>query len=301
MSAALELAERGYDVIVVEARRVGWGASGRNGGQLVNGYSRSLSEVRKHYGEQAERDFGAMALEGAGIIRERVKKYNIECDLRDGNAIVAMHQAHMRFLRERVAEWRRHGHDSVRLLEKEEVKSAVNSERYVGGYLDPLGGHMHSLNYVLGEAVNTADGTFSTGSLEPIRIDEYAFINTNTPTSTATIGLNLPSTNENINDHLGTVFSALSGTNNDNLETYDIGIVDSNGAKKSAQLNFTKQSDNVWQVSATTSRSSSPQADTINFGGTAEANDTYSVTVNIAGTPTTVTYTSTGAEGGTRS
>ena len=161
------------------------------------------------------------------------------------------------------------------------------------GYLVDRNGY-----YVLGEAVNTTDGTFSTGSLEPIRIDEYAFINTNTPTSAATIGLNLPSTNENINDHLGTVFSALSGTNNDNLETYDIGIVDSNGAKKSAQLNFTKQSDNVWQVSATTSRSSSPQADTINFGGTAEANDTYSVTVNIAGTATTVNYVSTGTEAG---
>ena len=65
------------------------------------------------------------------------------------------------------------------------------------GYLVDRNGY-----YVLGEAVNTADGTFSTGSLEPIRIDEYAFINTNTPTSTATIGLNLPSTNENINDHL---------------------------------------------------------------------------------------------------
>jgi len=151
---------------------------------------------------------------------------------------------------------------------------------------------------VLGEAVNATDGTFSTGSMEPIRIDEWAYINTNTPTSTASIGLNLPTTNEKINDHLGTVLSALSGTNNDNLQTYDIEIVDSNGAKKSTQLNFTNQSNNVWQVSATTDRNSSPQADTINFGGTAEANDTYAITVNIGGTATTVNYTSTGTEGG---
>ena len=161
------------------------------------------------------------------------------------------------------------------------------------GYLMDRNGY-----FVLGEAVNATDGTFSTGSMEPIRIDEWAYINTNTPTSTASIGLNLPTTNEKISDHLGTVLSALSGTNNDNLQTYDIEIVDSNGAKKSAQLNFTNQSNNVWQVSATTDRNSSPQADTINFGGTAEANDTYAVTVNIGGTATTVNYTSTGTEGG---
>jgi len=161
------------------------------------------------------------------------------------------------------------------------------------GYLMDRNGY-----FVLGEAVNATDGTFSTGSMEPIRIDEWAYINTNTPTSTASIGLNLPTTNEKINDHLGTVLSALSGTNNDNLQTYDIEIVDSNGAKKSTQLNFTNQSNNVWQVSATTDRNSSPQADTINFGGTAEANDTYAITVNIGGTATTVNYTSTGTEGG---
>ena len=161
------------------------------------------------------------------------------------------------------------------------------------GYLMDRNGY-----FVLGEAVNATDGTFSTGSMEPIRIDEWAYINTNTPTSTASIGLNLPTTNEKISDHLDTVLSALSGTNNDNLLTYDIEIIDSNGAKKSTQLNFTNQSNNVWQVSATTDRNSSPQADTINFGGTAEANDTYAVTVNIGGTATTVNYTSTGTEGG---
>ncbi len=161
------------------------------------------------------------------------------------------------------------------------------------GYLVDRNGY-----YVLGEAVNYTDGTFTTGSLEAVRVDEWAFINSNTPTSTATLGLNLPSTAGKISDHLGTVLSALSGTNNDDLETYNIGVVDSNGAKKSAQLNFTKQSNNVWQVSATTDRNSSPQADTINFAGTAEASDTYSVTVDINGTATTVNYTSTGTEGG---
>lgn len=152
LSAALELAERGYSVIVVEAERVGWGASGRNGGQLVNGYSRRLAEVRKHYGTQAEHDFGRMALEGSEIIRERVAKYAIQCDLRDGNSLVAMHAAHMRHIRERVEEWHAIGHTSVRLLEGDAIRELIDTDRYVGGYVDPLGGHMHSLNYVLGEA-----------------------------------------------------------------------------------------------------------------------------------------------------
>lgn len=152
MSAALELVERGYKVIVVEGVRVGWGASGRNGGQLVNGYSRKLAEVRKHYGADAERSFGAMAREGSDIIRARVARYDIQCDLRDGNSIVGLHAAHMRFLRGRVEEWHRHGYTDVRLLEGDALRGIVNSDRYVGGYHDPRGGHMHPLNYVLGEA-----------------------------------------------------------------------------------------------------------------------------------------------------
>jgi len=161
------------------------------------------------------------------------------------------------------------------------------------GYLTDKNGY-----YVLGEAADATTGLFTTGSLAPMRIDEWTFINSSTPTTTADLGLNLPSTNEIVTDHTSAVLSALAGTTNTNLETYDIALVDSNGLKRSAQLNFTKSADNIWQVSATTDRNSSPQVDTINFAGTAEASDTYAVTVTIGGTATTVNYTSTGAEGG---
>lgn len=152
LSAALELAERGYKVIVVEGERVGWGASGRNGGQLLNGYSRRMQEVRKNYGAKAEAGFGAMALEGQEIIRERVAKYDIACDLRAGNAIVAMSKPQMRELADRTEEWHRHGHPDVFLAEGADAKAHINSDRYIGGMFDPKGGHMHSLNFVLGEA-----------------------------------------------------------------------------------------------------------------------------------------------------
>lgn len=147
--------------------------------------------------------------------------------------------------------------------------------------------------YVLGNVIDPTTGLFSaTSTLQPLRIDEWSFVDQFTATTTADLGLNLPSTNGLVSNHAAVVLAANAGTNNDDLETFSIEVVDSNGVKQSAQMNFTKSADNVWQVSATTSRASSPQTDTIMLQGTVEAGDSYSVTVD----GTTVTYTTTGAE-----
>ncbi len=74
LATALHLAERGYRVAVVEARHIGWGASGRNGGQLVNGYSRDLEMIEKRYGPAAAQAMGEMAFEGGQIIRELIAR-----------------------------------------------------------------------------------------------------------------------------------------------------------------------------------------------------------------------------------
>ncbi len=152
ISAALELVERGYSVIVLEGNLVGWGASGRNGGQLVNGYSRSIDQIGRHYGPQAESALGAMALDGAQLIRERVERYAIECELVDGNLIAAVNARQMRDLVARLAVWHGHGHDAVSVVDGAELRAMVDTRRYVGGLLDMRGGHFHSLNYLLGEA-----------------------------------------------------------------------------------------------------------------------------------------------------
>jgi gamma-glutamylputrescine oxidase len=152
ISAALELAERGFSVIVLEAVRVGFGASGRNGGQIVNGYSRPLDVVAARYGERAGRALGAMALEGAKIIRERVKKYAIACDLVPGGLLVALSPKQMQWLEHEQHVWATHGHPGLVLLDRTGLAPHVTSTRYVGGLLDPLGGHMHPLNLVQGEA-----------------------------------------------------------------------------------------------------------------------------------------------------
>ena len=152
ISAALELLERGFSVIVLEANRVGWGASGRNGGQIVNGYSRDLDVIAKRYGAPAGRAIGAMALEGGDIIRERVRKYNIACNLVDGGLFVALTQKQMRGLEHHKQVWSEYGHNDFALLDKAGLAPHVASDRYAGGLLDHKGGHIHPLNLVQGEA-----------------------------------------------------------------------------------------------------------------------------------------------------
>lgn len=149
---ALSLAERGYNVTVIEAARVGWGASGRNGGQIVNSFNRDLDVIEKRYGQDIAAAMGEMAFEGGRIIREHIEQYNIDCDLRDGNVFAAFTERQMKGLRSRVALWERFGHTGLELLDADTIKRYSNTDIYVGGLLDRTGGHVHPLNLVLGEA-----------------------------------------------------------------------------------------------------------------------------------------------------
>jgi gamma-glutamylputrescine oxidase len=153
LSAALHLAEKGFQVTVLEANRVGWGASGRNGGQLVNGYSRDLDTIRERYGKDAERTLAAMAQEGAAIIRERVAKYGLHCDLVDGGFHAAFTAKQMRGLEGFKRTWEANGLDGLEMVDAARLPDVVKTDRYVGGMIDHVGGHMHPLNYCLGSAV----------------------------------------------------------------------------------------------------------------------------------------------------
>jgi gamma-glutamylputrescine oxidase len=152
LATALNLAERGYRVVVLEAERVGWGASGRNGGQIVNGYSRDLDVIEKRYGREAARALGDMAFEGGQLIRETVKRYGIDCDLRDGGVFAALNARQMRELEDQVRSWEAFGHSGLELLDAAGVRDHVNTDLYIGGLLDRWGGHIHTLNLALGEA-----------------------------------------------------------------------------------------------------------------------------------------------------
>ena len=152
LSAALELCKRGYDVIVLEGQRVGWGASGRNGGQLINGFSRPLDYLAGKLGHDHALSLAAVALEGSAIIRQRVADHDIDCDLVDGSAVAALTAKQMRWLETQAKVWASYGHTGMCLVQDAALQDIVRSDRYVGGMVDPLGGHFHPLNYVLGEA-----------------------------------------------------------------------------------------------------------------------------------------------------
>ena len=152
LSTALHLVERGYHVAVLEAARVGWGASGRNGGQIVNGYSRDMDVIERRHGAASAAALGSMAFEGSRIIRERIEQYDIQCDLKNGNVFAAFTKKQYDQLVKKKRLWERYGHTALQLIDRDGMRHIVASDQYVGGLLDNWGGHIHALNLALGEA-----------------------------------------------------------------------------------------------------------------------------------------------------
>ncbi|MEX3314460.1 NAD(P)/FAD-dependent oxidoreductase [Sulfitobacter sp. PS-8MA] len=152
LSTGLHLAEKGYKVAIIEGARVGWGASGRNGGQIVNGLNASLQTIKRRYGQDTATFVAGLVQEGGEIIRERVRSYDIKCDLKDKNIFTGLTSAHMRELEERMKLWESYGIKNQEMLDKDQLRAHVNSDLYAGGMIDHSGGHMHPLNLALGEA-----------------------------------------------------------------------------------------------------------------------------------------------------
>lgn len=152
LSTALFLAESGFKVVALEAARVGFGASGRNGGQIVNSYSRDLDTIEKQAGTREAQLIGAMAFEGGRIIRDRVARYGIDCDLKNGGIFAALNPRQMKHLEAQQALWKRYDYEQLELLDRNAIRGEVASDRYLGGMLDHGGGHIHPLNLALGEA-----------------------------------------------------------------------------------------------------------------------------------------------------
>ncbi|TGG90298.1 FAD-binding oxidoreductase [Natronospirillum operosum] len=152
LSTALHLVEAGFRVVVLEAARVGWGASGRNGGQLINSYSRDIDVIERQHGADTAKMLGSMAFEGADIIRDRIEKYRIDCDYRPGGLFAAFNSKQMAELEARQQLWARYGHKQTELLDTATVRTRISSDRYAGALLDHRSGHIHPLNLALGEA-----------------------------------------------------------------------------------------------------------------------------------------------------
>lgn len=152
LSAALHLASAGHAVHLLEGARIGWGASGRNGGQIVNGLNAGLDTIAKRYGRETSNFVGTLVQEGAGIIKGFIADHDIDCDLKQKNVYVAFNSRQMRALEARQRLWRQHGMDDHELLDRDSLRQHVVSPLYAGGMVDHSGGHLHPLNLALGEA-----------------------------------------------------------------------------------------------------------------------------------------------------
>jgi len=154
LSAALELAERGYRVVVLEAERVAWGASGRNGGQIGSGYPSSMARLSRWVGRDDARRLFDLAEAAKALIRTRVERHDIDCELKPGNFQAALKPRHMEEIKATREFWSdTFGYQGLVLAESGAAALAyVNSPRYIGGLYDPGVGHLHPLKYALGLA-----------------------------------------------------------------------------------------------------------------------------------------------------
>ncbi|MDH4610392.1 FAD-binding oxidoreductase [Pseudomonas sp. BN102] len=152
LSTALFLLENGFKVTILEAAKVGFGASGRNGGQIVNSYSRDIDVIERTSNAKHAQLMGEMAFEGGRIIRDRIKKYDIKCDLKDGGVFAAFTKKQMEHLESQKKLWERYGHTQLEMLDAKRIREVAATDNYIGGMLDMSGGHIHPLNLALGEA-----------------------------------------------------------------------------------------------------------------------------------------------------
>jgi gamma-glutamylputrescine oxidase len=172
-STALNLAERGYRVVLLEGHRVGWGASGRSGGQAIFGYAAGQDKLIAQVGRETARRMFDISVEALDVLKARVARHAIDCDLNWGQMHVAIkprHETELKAWSEELA--RDYGYMSLRWLDRDEVRRVVASERYIGGLLDSRSGHLHPLNYTLGLArAAEAAGTRIFDASQVVRIE----------------------------------------------------------------------------------------------------------------------------------
>lgn len=152
ISTALHLAERGYNVHVVEANKVGWGASGRNGGQMIGGIA-GEKNILEYHGPGIARLLWDMRWAGHEIIRRRINDYQIQCDLKSGYLDVAIKERHVRAMHEELENLEQnHFPHEYRLLSKQETRDLIGTDAYIGALKNMWNGHLHPLNLCIGEA-----------------------------------------------------------------------------------------------------------------------------------------------------
>lgn len=153
LSAAIDLADAGLTVAVLEAQRVGWGASGRNGGQALVGLACDMQVVERQLGHDAARQIWDTTVEAVQLIRQRCQRFGIDCEWQDGFLAAAVTERRAGELAQSVqALARDYGYDRMHLVDRAELPQWIASSRYRGAAFDSGSGHLHPLKYTLGLA-----------------------------------------------------------------------------------------------------------------------------------------------------
>ena len=151
LSAAIELRKRGMQVVLLEGRHIGWGASGRNGGQALAGYASEMEPFERQLGAKSAHFAWEMSLDAIRLMRSRITDYAIDCDWTPGAMTVAVTPKKARALHAWAEHMQReYGYTHLQSFDTEQTRSLIATKRYCAAVLDDFGGHLHPFNYTLG-------------------------------------------------------------------------------------------------------------------------------------------------------
>ncbi len=151
LSTAIHLRKLGYEVTLLEAARVGWGASGRNGGHVGTGQRAGQEQLEKWVGLDQARALWQLGLDAVGLVEALVGEFAIECELGQGNLHLASKRSHNHELVDEIAHLQqRYGYSDVRYVAADEIHQHTSAQGCYGGMLDTGARHLHPLRYALG-------------------------------------------------------------------------------------------------------------------------------------------------------
>lgn len=168
LSVAQSLAEAGADVILLDREYAGWGASGRNGGQLLHGFNQSFGSLTRQLGEEPATALWLDTLKTIRAITRRVEDWRIPCDWRNGVVIAAPNSGSLRSLSRETELWSKHLHHKVEVLDHDDTHNLLGTRAYVGGAFDASGSHFHPLKYARGFAHGLAERGVRIHEMSPV-------------------------------------------------------------------------------------------------------------------------------------
>jgi len=153
ISCALHLAEQGVSVILLEAEKVAWGASGRNGGHVGTGQRVGQRDLERVYGIDTAKKFWDLSLQATDLVRQLIARHQISCDIKQGILHVAAKANEVEYMQQSVTNLQnKYGYQQMRFVDKSEVDQMLGSNKYYAAQLDSGSMHLHPLNYALGLA-----------------------------------------------------------------------------------------------------------------------------------------------------